>query len=124
MKKTLMKWTLLLVCMAVTMPAMAQFNAKALKGAVKAVKAVTLTDAQMTEYVKEYIDWMDAHNQVCADDNEYTIRLKKLTDGLTDVEGIPLNFKVYYVIDVNAFACAHPDGTFPAAGKEHYVCRW
>ena len=52
MKKTLMKWTLLLVCMAVGMPAMAQFNAKALKGAVKAVKAVTLTDAQMTEYVK------------------------------------------------------------------------
>ena len=106
MKKTITKWALLLVCMAVTMPAMAQFNAKALKGAVKAVKAVTLTDAQMTEYVKEYIDWMDTHNQVCADDNEYTIRLKKLTDGLTDVEGIPLNFKVYYVIDVNAFACA------------------
>ena len=25
---------------------------------------------------------------------------------MTDVEGIPLNFKVYYVIDVNAFACA------------------
>ena len=49
---------------------------------------------------------MDTHNQVCADDNEYTIRLKKLTEGLTDVEGIPLNFKVYYVIDVNAFACA------------------
>ena len=77
MKKTLMKWAILLVCMAVTMPAMAQFNVKALKGAVKAVKAVTLTDAQMTEYVKEYIDWMDTHNQVCADDNEYTIRLKE-----------------------------------------------
>lgn len=106
MKKTIMKWVFVLVSMAVAMPAMAQFNAKALKGAVKAVKAVTLTDAQMTEYVKEYIDWMDAHNEVCADDNPYAIRLKKLTEGLTDVEGIPLNFKVYYVIDVNAFACA------------------
>ena len=101
-----MKWAFFMLCMAVTMPAMAQFNVKALKGAAKAVKAVTLTDAQMAEYVKEYIDWMDTHNQVCADDNEYTIRLKKLTEGLTDVEGIPLNFKVYYVIDVNAFACA------------------
>ena len=30
-------------------------------GAVKAAKAVTLTDEQMTEYVKEYIDWMDKH---------------------------------------------------------------
>ena len=28
MKKTLMKWALLLVCMAVGMPAMAQFNVK------------------------------------------------------------------------------------------------
>ncbi len=25
---------------------------------------------------------------------------------MNEVEGIPLNFKVYYVIDVNAFACA------------------
>ena len=89
MKKIFMKWAFFMLCMAVTMPAMAQFNVKALKGAVKAVKAVTLTDAQMAEYVKEYIDWMDTHNQVCADDNEYTIRLKKLTEGLTDVEGIP-----------------------------------
>ncbi|MDE5632160.1 MAG: M48 family metalloprotease, partial [Muribaculaceae bacterium] len=29
--------------------------------------------------------------------------------GMTSVEGIPLNFKVYDVIDVNAFAC--PDGS-------------
>ena len=60
----------------------------------------------MSEYVKEYITWMDAHNQVCADDNAYTLRLKKLTEGLGDADGIPLNFKVYYVKDVNAFACA------------------
>ena len=48
----------------------------------------------MSEYVKEYITWMDAHNQVCADDNAYTLRLKKLTEGLGDADGIPLNFKV------------------------------
>ena len=36
-------------------------------------------------------------------------RLNRLTQGLTSVEGIPLNFKVYYVTDVNAFAC--PDGS-------------
>ena len=48
-------YTHLMLCMAMTMPAMAQFNVKALKGAAKAVKAVTLTDAQMAEYVKEYI---------------------------------------------------------------------
>ncbi len=107
MKRTVIKCLVTLCCMAFTMPVMAQFNLKkAIDGAAKATKAVTLTDEEMREYVKEYIDWMDEHNQVCADDNEYTIRLKRLTEGLTDVEGIPLNFKVYYVIDVNAFACA------------------
>lgn len=107
MKKALLKVTVMLLCLAGVTPAMAQFNLKkAVGGAVKAAKAVTLTDEQMTEYVKEYIDWMDKHNQVCADDDPYTVRLKKLTEGLTEVEGMPLNFKVYYVIDVNAFACA------------------
>lgn len=109
-KKKLLKVALMLLCMTGTTPAMAQFNInKMVSGATKAVKAVTLTDEQMAEYVKEYIDWMDTHNQVCADDNPYTVRLKKLTEGLTDADGIPLNFKVYYVVDVNAFAC--PDGS-------------
>ncbi len=102
MKKALLKVAVMLLCLAGVTPAMAQFNLKkAVGGAVKAAKAVTLTDEQMTEYVKEYIDWMDKHNQVCADDDPYTVRLKKLTEGLTEVEGMPLNFKVYYVIDVN-----------------------
>lgn len=96
-----------MLCLAVTTPALAQFNLrKAVSGAAKAVKAVTLTDEQMTEYVKEYIDWMDTHNQVCDENSPYTQRLKKLTEGLGDADGIPLNFKVYYVTDVNAFACA------------------
>ncbi len=94
-----------LLCVA--MPATAQFNLKkAVGAAASTVKAVTLTDEQMAEYVKEYIDWMDKHNPVTPADNPYTIRLNKLTEGLTSVEGIPLNFKVYDVIDVNAFACA------------------
>lgn len=105
--KTIMRVALLLLCLVLVSPAMAQFNLKkVVNGAVKATKAVTLTDDQMAAYVKEYIDWMDTHNKVCAADDPYTKRLAKLTEGLTDVDGIKLNFKVYYVIDVNAFACA------------------
>lgn len=63
----------------------------------------------MAEYVKESVEWMDKNNPVSADDSPYTIRLKKLTENLNDADGIPLNFKVYEVIDVNAFAC--PDGS-------------
>lgn len=107
MKKTFCKTALVLLLGLMAMPAMAQFNLKkAVSGVTKAAKAVTLTDEQMTEYVKEYIDWMDANNPVCADDSPYTLRLNKLTEGLSDADGIPLNFKVYYVTDVNAFACA------------------
>ena len=110
MKMKSIKTAALMLLMACATPAMAQFNlGKAASGALKAGKAATLTDEQMAQYVKESIDWMDKHNQVCADDDPYTVRLKKLTQGLTEVEGIPLNFKVYYVIDVNAFAC--PDGS-------------
>ena len=85
----------------------AQFNlSQATKGLGKTVEALTLTADQMSAYVKEYIDWMDKNNPVLPDNDPYTVRLKKLTEGLTSVEGIPLNFKVYNVVDVNAFACA------------------
>lgn len=107
MRRSSIKCIIALFCVACSLPAMSQINwKKAAGGATKLVKAATLTDEQMAEYVKEYIDWVDTHNPVCPEDDPYTIRLKKLTEGLTDVEGIPLNFKVYHVIDVNAFACA------------------
>lgn len=107
MKEKLLRALFVVLCLSATLPALAQFNLrKAVSGAAKAVKAATLTDEQMTEYVKEYIDWMDTHNQVCDENSPYTQRLNKLTEGLGDADGIPLNFKVYYVTDVNAFACA------------------
>ncbi len=110
MKKTAIKFLLSFLCVATMVPASAQFNLKkALGGAAKAVQAATLTDAQMAAYVKESVDWMDTNNPVTPDDNPYTIRLKKLTAGITDADGIPLNFKVYDVVDINAFAC--PDGS-------------
>ena len=59
------KLLLLLITLAVTLPASAQFNLKkAISGGAKAVKALTLTDAQMAAYVKESVDWMDKHNPV------------------------------------------------------------
>lgn len=92
------------------MPANAQFNIKkAIGGATKAAQAATLTDDQMAEYVKASVEWMDKNNPVLPADNPYTQRLARLTEGIKDADGIPLNFKVYNVVDVNAFAC--PDGS-------------
>lgn len=90
--------------------ASSQFNlGRAASGLKKAAQAFTLSDQQMASLVKESVEWMDKNNPVAADDDPYAIRLKKLTEGITDADGIPLNFKVYKVVDVNAFAC--PDGS-------------
>lgn len=110
MRKSVCKLIVLLLFTAVASPATAQFNlGKAVGGALKAGKALTLTDEQMAAYVKESVDWMDTHNPVLPENDPYTVRLRKLTAGITEADGIPLNFKVYNVIDVNAFAC--PDGS-------------
>lgn len=107
MRNNVIKAFVAVMAIAVAMPVMAQFRVdKLVSAGAKAAKGLTLTDEQMAAYVKESVDWMDANNPVTPDDDPYTIRLKKLTDGLTDADGIPLNFKVYRVIDVNAFACA------------------
>ena len=58
----------------------------------------------MAAYVKESVDWMDKHNPVLPEDNPYTQRLRKLTEGITDADGIPLNFKVY---DVSTSTLSH-----------------
>lgn len=109
MKRTI-KTLMLLVMLAAATPAFAQFNLKkAVSAGSKAIQAATLTDEQMAAYVKESVDWMDANNPVLPEDDPYTQRLRRLTDGITHADGIPLNFKVYNVIDVNAFAC--PDGS-------------
>ncbi|MDE7351042.1 MAG: M48 family metallopeptidase [Muribaculaceae bacterium] len=98
------------VIVAGTSISYAQFNLKkAVGSAAKAVQAFTLTDQQMADYVKESVDWMDKNNPVLPADDPYTQRLNKLVEGITDADGIPLNFKVYNVVDVNAFAC--PDGS-------------
>lgn len=99
-----------IVAMAFPLTADAQFNLnRGLKAVSKAAQALTLSDADIAQYVKEYIDWMDKNNPVTAADNPYTKRLDSITAGMTSVEGTPLNFKVYDVVDVNAFAC--PDGS-------------
>lgn len=109
MRRSVIKFLMASALMAAT-PACAQFNIKkAIGGAQKALQAFTLTDAQMAEYVKESVAQMDQSNPVLPEDSPYTQRLRKLTQGITEADGIPLNFKVYHVTDVNAFAC--PDGS-------------
>ena len=71
----------------------------------KKLKAITLSDDDIARLSRESVEWMDANNPVADDSTSYGARLKRLTQGITEVDGLPLNFKVYLVTDVNAFAC-------------------
>ena len=77
-----------------------------LAGGLQALQAATLSDAQVQAYVHEYITQLDAQSKVLPESSAYTKRLRRLTTGLTEVGGVPLNFKVYNTKEVNAFACA------------------
>lgn len=89
-------------------------NTKKLVNAASDVaKAVTLTDADVATMAREYIGWMDTHNEVAGPDTEMGQRLVNLTKNVK-VDGLDLNFKVYNVIDVNAFACG--DGSVRVCG--------
>jgi len=79
----------------------------------KGVKALTLTDAEVKGYCKEYIDWMDKNNPVCSVDDkdkgmkEFAQRLDKIVSAIpADIlKSNGVNIKAYYVTNINAFAC-------------------
>ena len=80
-----------------------------LSGAVKVGQALTLSDDELADIVSNSIYTMDRENNVCPESSSYTKRLRRITQGMTNADGIPLNFKVYRTDQLNAFAC--PDGS-------------
>lgn len=79
---------------------------KLFSGIKKAYTAYSLSDSQIQAYIHEYVEYSDRQNKLAPVNNPYSIRLVKLTKGLNEIDGIPLNFKVYITPEVNAFACA------------------
>lgn len=99
-----------IISLCLPMKADAQFDfGKALSSGMKSVQALTITDKQIAQYAHQSVEQMDRQNKVASANSEYAKRLGRLTAGLDYADGIPLNFKVYEVKEVNAFAC--PDGS-------------
>lgn len=88
-------------------------TAKVVGAASDMASAITLSDADIAAMSREYIEWMDANNEVAGPGTEKGDRLARLTEGIK-IDGLDLNFKVYNVIDVNAFACG--DGSIRVCG--------
>ncbi|MCU7614157.1 M48 family metalloprotease [Chryseobacterium sp. GMJ5] len=72
----------------------------------KGAKAFTFTNAEAVKLSQESVAYMDKNNQLAGSKDPYTIRLNKLFAKHKSQDGLILNYKVYKVKDINAFACA------------------
>lgn len=107
MKTFLLSATLLLA----TTTTHAQFgglkvNDKVVSAGEKGLKAATFSDADAARLAGEAVGWMDEHNPVAGPKDPYAVRLVKLFGKHQKEDGLSLNYKVYMVKDINAFACA------------------
>ena len=103
MKKILL--SAFIVCGVASMNAQFKLD-KAIGSASKGVKALSFSNEDAKKLSKEGVDWMDKNNKVAGSKDPYTVRLNKLFDKHKNQDGLPLNYKVYLVTDINAFACA------------------
>lgn len=78
---------------------------KAVQAGKDAAGAITLSDEDIATMSQEYMKWMDTHNKLATPDSELGKRLAKITANFPELEDVKLNFGVYEVVDVNAFAC-------------------
>lgn len=76
-----------------------------LTAASHATTAASLTDAQIVELSARTVAELDAKNSVEPATGPYTKRLAKILAGIDNLNGQPLNFKVYKTNEINAFAC-------------------
>ena len=90
--------------------ALAQFNiGGAIGAATDAAKAASLTDEEVRKYAAQMAVYSDKQAKIAPAGDKYAQRLAAITTGMTEDQGIKLNYKVYLTKDVNAFAMA--DGT-------------
>lgn len=79
---------------------------KALGAVQKGVTGFTFSDADAAALSKAAVDKMDAEHIVTGPKDPYTIRLNKVFGKYTSGDGYTLNYKVYKLNEVNAFATA------------------
>lgn len=82
------------------------FGAKALGAIQKGVTGLTFSDADAANLSKAAVDKMDIEHVVAASTNPYAIRLDKVFGKYKNFNGLALNYKVYILKEVNAFATA------------------
>lgn len=102
------------------LPASAQLGtlqkiAVAAQGLMKLHEAASISDEQLAEYMSQSMKQLDKQNKVSSSGSSYSVRLNRITKGMKEIDGIPLNFKVYEKDEMNAFAS--PDGSVRVYSK-------
>lgn len=98
--------SLLLVFTLSAPVAHAQNWGRLLQSGLELLQSFSVSDDQVKGYVSQFIAESDKTNQLADNNSTYTKRLNNIVNGITSVDGQPLNFKVYLTKDINAFACA------------------
>lgn len=70
------------------------------------IALATLSDAQIAQLSQQAVAQMDAQNPVAGPGDPYATRLNRIVGRHRSMNGMPINYKVYKVKDVNAFATA------------------
>lgn len=80
----------------------------AISSGLNAYKAATLSDADAKAIANQGCAEMDSGNQVASKSSKYGKRLAKIAKALgNNINGTPVNYKVYMTSDVNAWAMAN-----------------
>ena len=82
------------------------FGDKAIGAVQKGVTGFTFSNADAAALSKAAVDKMDAENEVAGPTDPYTLRLNRIFGKYTSGDGYTLNYKVYKLKEVNAFATA------------------
>lgn len=82
------------------------FGEKALGAVQKGIAGFTFSNEDAAKLSKEAVDKMDAEHTIAGPTDPYTIRLNKIFGKYTNAYGLVLNYKVYVMKEVNAFATA------------------
>lgn len=81
-------------------------NDRALGAVQKGMSGFMFSDADAANLSKQAVDKMDTENKVAGPKDPYTIRLEKVFGKHKNENGLALNYKVYLIKEVNAFATA------------------
>lgn len=104
--KVIITASFLILLSSNAMRAQINLGERALGAVQKGLTSLTFSNEDAAALSKQAVDKMDKENKVADAKDKYAIRLNRIFGKHAKEDGLALNYKVYLVKDVNAFATA------------------